>query len=434
MDPAPGTAAPEAAPARPSLDLHGAIASSGNGGTASPPGTQQPPPPPSPPAQPTQPRQNAPTPGPGQAPPPAAAGQPAPTPTQAAAQEWNLRQALAGMGFSGQYESDQAAWAAMQPRLNELSQLAQYGQYFLTNRGQFEQALAAHRAAQAGQQAPAAAPPAKAGWWQAPDYDPAWERVAEYDPATDSYKVPFGYDPAIGPKMKAWREFTREKLQTFLKDPVAMLKPGLEELVNGRVEQLLADRLRAYDEERFSHQYLGGAREWMFAQDPQTGGPQVTPQFDPRTGQYVQRPVMSPAGQSFARWLQYVASSGVGNSQTQAALAERLALADAFEQLLTAARANGGVVPGFAPAAPPNPAPPPGGGPPPGVDPNAWLKSQALGLGGASRLSGTGAQGPGTPPVGTNPDVPEQGQDRRVMRGRISSALRNAAINGAQPR
>lgn len=230
------------------------------------------------------------------------AGTPAPAQPQT---PQGVRDVLRTMGYdlSGQFQDDHSALAylAQQARVAQQSaQLAQYGQQYLQHADQFQAFL---RQQQAEQQRLAAQ---QQGWFKAPEFDPSWTQKIYRDQAGNLQVVP-GADPMLVSKYVAWTEHQRGWLDKISQDPIGAMRPGLEQLIDQRAQQLIEQRLGGFQEQNAARQFVQQNSSWLHARDQQG---QVV--IDPRT----QMPALSPAGQRFAAYVQEAEQLGL-NTQGQ---------------------------------------------------------------------------------------------------------------------
>lgn len=369
-----------------------------------------------------QPSQPQPTPQfqqPGQPGRPAAGPQPQPAGgQQQPAQPWTLRDQVRQLGLQlPDTADDQAAWHALAGQLQaqaarnqQLEQYARLGQRYLA-----EQMRPGQPQQQPGQPAPT--PPAAAPKWEVPEYSDQWERPLSY--GADGKPVYLAdLDPSVAMKAQNYVQWQRDTLQKFVRDPIGTLKPVLDDYVDQMVGERVKNHLARYDEWNFAKDYVGKNADWMYQRLPD--GRVVT---DPMTG----RPALSPAAQRFQEYAEFTGRAGVNDPRHQQYFAERLALAEAYERIIQQAQSQGIALPGLAtpaaPAAPQNqPAPPaPGNNQPANND---QLRRNAAALGGARRMSGSGAQGANPPP---SEYTQQRGANPRLsFGGRLSKALADA--------
>lgn len=263
--------------------------------------------------------QSAPAPSPPPPPPsPAPAASPSPSPVAgpgavegaqapAAQQAMGVREALAqyGLDLRQQFTDDHAALAhlalvAQQQQRN--AQLAQYGEQYVQHADQFQAWLKQQQAQQAQQQAQ------QQQWWKAPEYDPAWLQKLTRDPQTGELRVLPGNDPSILPKFLAWREHQQGFLERFSADPIAAIKPGIEQLVRSEAERLVREQLGGYQERTAAETWVQQNSTWLHARDGQ--GNVVR---DPQTG----APALSQLGQAFAGYVRKADQLGLHGVEAQ---------------------------------------------------------------------------------------------------------------------
>jgi hypothetical protein len=342
----------------------------------------------------------------------APAGQPAagqPTQSQQAA-EWTLRNQLSSLGFQGQYENDQAAWNALADRLRvqqqQNDQALRIAAYYQANRQQIEAALAAQRTAAAGTSAPAAQPAAGDNWWNAPEWKDEWGQFLQRDDK-GNVSVSFGADPSLPIKYQQWQAFQRDQFNKLMRDPMGTLKPGIENLVKPMIEAAIKSQIQGYDDRNFAQSYVQGAKDWMYAKD-QAGNPVR----DSLTGQ----PILSPAGQQFAGYVQMAERMGITDTRQQQMFAEKMVQNDALTRFYQQhnATAGGNQQQGGQQQVPLTP-----------EQQNEALKRQAT-RPGANRLPASGAQG-GAGPAPRNGE--QRSQDVRLSLGeRLNKRLREAGV------
>lgn len=382
-----------------------------------PPGQGQPrqpgtAPPPAPPGSP-QPGQGTPRQQPQPASPRPAAGAPGAQPQQ----DWTLRTQLQQLGWdTSSFQTDQAAWDAMAQRLavqqqerQRLETIAQYGQYYLANQQAIQAAIQAQQQSRApGQQGQ---PPAAKPLWSAPEWNKEWDKFIRFD-GDGNPVVPVGMDPSIATKYIERKTWERNTLDSLLTDPEKLLGPIVEKLAAAKAREISAQTTGSYADHQFAQQYVA-QQDWMWQRDQQ-GNVQRD---------YSGRPVLTRAAQIFQGYVQYLDSAGIKNVRQQQVMAQGLLERDVLQwqmQQLAAHQQRQ-----QQPAAGGNPAAQPGQQQP-GTG-NQQQKDAALGLNGARRISGAGAQGANPPP---NDALPKAQLGRQALSNRLAAAFRaNNIVN-----
>jgi hypothetical protein len=225
---------------------------------------------------------------------------------QAAAQAQTVRDVLATMGLqAGQFGSDQAALqylVAQAQQAQQLQQLVPYAQQYMQHAGQFQQWMAQQQLhVQQQQQAQ------QQKWWEAPEYDPSWAQKIVRDQAGNLTVLP-GNDPSIIQKYMKWAEHQTQFLNKFSQDPLGAIKPGIEQLIEQKAQQLFQQQYAQIQEQQTATTFLNQNSGWLHERDA-TGN--LVP--DPRTGQ----PMLSGMGRVFAQFVQEAEGLGLRDSYSQ---------------------------------------------------------------------------------------------------------------------
>lgn len=237
----------------------------------------------------------------------------------------SVRDALAGYGLDlrGQFQDDHSALQhliLLANRAQENNQLAQYGQEYLQNAEQFR--------AWQNQQAQAQQEQARKQkeWFKAPEFDPSWQHKLTRDPSTGELRVMPGNDPSILQKYHQWVEHQRNFMERFSRDPIEAIKPGLEGVVREMAEKIVQQQLGGFQEQTEAQRFVSQNRAWLHQQDQ--NGRVVTNE----AGQ----PLLSPLGQTFARYVNRAEQIGLRNVKEQQdyalALTQRDYLAAVMQQ------------------------------------------------------------------------------------------------------
>jgi hypothetical protein len=181
--------------------------------------------------------------------------------------------------------------------------LVQYGQQYVQHADQFNawrrQQEEAARQQQAAQQ--------KQGWgWTAPEWDPSWQQKILRD-QNGNLTVAQGQDPSIINKYLAWTDHQRGVLDRLAQDPLKVIQPGLEQLIDQRAQALFEQRFAATQEQSAARDFVRQNSSWLHQRD-QSGNVLI----DQRTG----REALSPAGQRFGQYVQQAEQLGL-NTQAQ---------------------------------------------------------------------------------------------------------------------
>ncbi len=242
----------------------------------------------------------------------AGAGSAAP-PVQQAAQAqaqaaMSVRDALKGYGLDlgGSFQDDHqvlAHMAQMYRLAQQNHQMAQYGQQYVQHADKFQAYLKSQQDAAQAQQAAQ-----QKSWWNPPEFDQSWTQKIVRDPQTGELRTIPGADPSLVQKYMGWVEHQRNFLDKLSQDPIAAIKPGLEQMIDQRAQQLMDQRFGNFQEQNQAKQFVQQNSQWLHQRDQQSG--QVV--IDPRT----QMPALSPAGQRFLGYVQQAEQMGL-NTQAQ---------------------------------------------------------------------------------------------------------------------
>jgi hypothetical protein len=149
-------------------------------------------------------------------------------------------------------------------------------------------------------------------WWKAPEFDERWwDQVYQDDQGRILAKP--GYPPDLPAKIEAYQQFQRQKIAEFMRDPVNLIKPGLERVLKPMIEEAINGKVGQFGQELEARDFVAQNASWIYQQGP--GGQQV----------------MSPAGQRFTQYVQFLANAGM-NPQQQQELALRLLRGDILAQ------------------------------------------------------------------------------------------------------
>lgn len=243
------------------------------------------------------------------------------------AQAFSLRQRLAASGYN--FDTDEAAFAAIQGVQAQQAAVHQENQALRQRLAQLGQAQPP---------APGAAPPAaKPSYWNKPDFDPALlDRVTK--DANGNLVPRDGMDFMAVQKVREYAAWLNQTQDKFWQDPIAVLKPGLEEVIQAQVQQHLQGYQAQVQQQQHLQAFKADAEKWAFQKDAQ--GRVVQDQ----TG----APVLSPTGQVYAHFVREAVGLGLTDIQSQDAYARRATESEILRQR-AAAQAP--------PPAPPPPAP-----------------------------------------------------------------------------
>lgn len=199
---------------------------------------------------------------------------------------------------------DGAALRHLVAQANQAQQSQQYAQRYLQNATQFEAFLTQ----QQQQQKPADKP----GWWAPPEYNPAWKGLVSKDPDTGEFKLAPGAPQEILPKVLAYEQYRRDFADRLTSDPVATLKPLIEEIAAKIGEGQIQQHLGSYQDKVYADNYVQQNSGWLHQRDAQ-GNTVVDP--------FSRQPLLSPAGQRFKGYVEQLQSSGITNLKQQEQLA-----------------------------------------------------------------------------------------------------------------
>lgn len=184
-----------------------------------------------------------------------------------------------------------------------------YGREYAQNREQFE----LWRRAQAEQLAKQQAPVDKKSWWTKPEFDPNWQNQVILD-NQGNYVPKQGYPTDIAAKMNAYVAHQRKVIQDFTIDPMAMLRPGVEEVAREIAQKMVDEKLAGFQTQQFIQSFEQQNANWLFQQ-----GPNGTA-YDPVTGQ----PQTTPVGREFYAITKSLRDKGVTNPRDQEEIARSI--------------------------------------------------------------------------------------------------------------
>lgn len=185
-----------------------------------------------------------------------------PSPAAAPPAQPSLRERL-GSDFT-RYADDEAALRAIQQQLSEsrnLQPFAQLGQQAMPQWGEFQRWQAEQKQAQQAAEAK------KAQWWTSPEWDPQWTNCVDVDPQTGEMRPKPGYAPDLPAKILAYRSFQREKIDSFMKNPVEMMRPGLEQMIQQEAQKLIKQEMGGYQQNQVAKQLIEQDSSWIFEHD-----------------------------------------------------------------------------------------------------------------------------------------------------------------------
>lgn len=220
-----------------------------------------------------------------------------------AQQALSVVQALSQMGVDLGVNDDHAALSRLAQAYQFAQQnhhLVQYGQQYVQHADKFnawlqQQAQQQQAAQQQTQQ-----------WWKAPEWDPSWEQKIMRD-ANGNLVVAHGQDPSIINKFMAWRDHQVNVMNRFAQNPLEVIRPGLEQLIDQRAQALLQQHQAAQQEVYSAKTFVDQNAQWLYQHNEQ--GQRL---YDQRTGQ----PALSPAGQRFGAYVKQAEAQGF-NTQAQ---------------------------------------------------------------------------------------------------------------------
>ena len=291
------------------------------------------------------------------APAPAAApsSQPAPSPgvvpspeTQAAQAAFNARaylgERLGNPAIAGQFKTDQEFLDQVAPILQQAAawrQQAELGQRYAQHAPQFEKWYAEQEEKRRNEAAAAAQQTQK--WWTSPEYDRSWEDGVTVNPQTGELVAKPGYDPTLPSKIQRFREFQRQKLNEFLQDPIATIKPGLEGVVAEIVGKAVQQQLGGYQSQQSAVKFVESNADWLYATDPVSKARLMDP--------VTRGPLLTPAGQRFRQHVIALEQAGVTDIAMQQHLAQKLTSADLLQMVYQQPTAGAPAAPAGVPPA-----------------------------------------------------------------------------------
>lgn len=180
-------------------------------------------------------------------------------------------------------------------RSRDLAQHAQYGQEYLRHYDQFQGYLRQQ------QEAEKAKKEQREGWWKAPEHDPGWTGKLYKDQQTGEIKVLPGNDPSILNKYNAWLGHQQQFLDKFSQDPISAIKPGIEQVARQVAQEIIQQQLGGYQDSQLAGNFVAQNSSWLHERD--------------QAGQSTGR--LSPAGQTFARYVREAEGKGLRTVQDQ---------------------------------------------------------------------------------------------------------------------
>lgn len=260
---------------------------------------------PSQPVQQTPPIQPTPQPTPSPQPTPGTLSPAAPVQTPFEARKY-FSEKLGNPAILEQYENDEQFASQLLDVVRQypnLHQQAQLAQRYAPHAAEFEAWRSEREAA-----AEAKKKTEGNAWWNPPAYDPSWEQAFD---AQGNLKP--GEDPSIPAKIRAFRDFQKNKLNDFFQDPMKALEPGLKGTLEPMIKSAIQESLRGYQETQQAHSYVTQNLNWLANKDSQ-GNP-----IRNQDGSWN----LSPAGQLFQSYVKFFAEKGVKDVEMQRMMAER---------------------------------------------------------------------------------------------------------------
>jgi hypothetical protein len=235
----------------------------------------------------------------------AGAGGSGASPAQTATQAWNLRNYIAEQSgnpaLANQWPDDQAAAAQLMQLARMVPQLRQRA----TEYDNFAPHMTEFQAWQAEKQkADAAKVAAEKNYWNAPPFEEAWLAGVEQDPNTGQLVAKPGFPRDLPGKIEAFRHFQRQKMDSFMKDPIKAIEGGLQETVGKIVKEAIAQQLGQYEGKQTAQSYVQSNLSWLVQHDANK-----MPMRDGMTGGYV----LTPAGQRFTQYVMQLEQAGMTN-------------------------------------------------------------------------------------------------------------------------
>lgn len=259
---------------------------------------------------------------PSQAAAPASSGQTQPTASgtaaasQAQAQATlrdQLAQALGSSFNAGQYQDDASALRAVADQIRQAQasqQFAQLGQQIMPQLGAFQ-----NWQKQQEQEA-AAKKAAESKWWNPPEYNPDWNNMVEQD-ANGNLVAKHGYPLDTPQKLNAWRQHQLATLNKLAQDPIATLRPGLEQLIKEVAGGLVQQNVGQITVQQHANDFVRQNTNWLYETDAQNN--QVM-----QNG----KPVMSVPGTIFQQHYKKLLDMGTPDGPHMYEMAKRLTYAD----------------------------------------------------------------------------------------------------------
>jgi hypothetical protein len=248
------------------------------------------------------------------------------TVTSTPAPEWRgVRDVLPEYGLANdQFEDDASALRYLAEQTRQHQQIQPYWNQVSQDWTAYQQWKAQQNQPQ---QPPQQAPEKKPYWEPLPELDQAWLQMVARDPGTGQIVVKPEYRGAVAPdlpqKVQAYLHAKQDREAKLLNDPVGAIWGGVEEKLNGILEQRerqLAEKMHADFQAR---QYIRDNATKLFQFDANG-----QPLADPTTGQ----PAYSPYGHAFAHFLNEATQLGIADHSAREQYARRLAQAHVSSQ------------------------------------------------------------------------------------------------------
>jgi hypothetical protein len=180
----------------------------------------------------------------------------------------------------------------------QLRPLAPYAYEYQQKAGQFNQWL---QQQQTAQQQPKQQGPWYSKWYNPPEWNPAWERLIKQN-EDGSLSPVQGAPPDIVAKYLAHSQYQSDQLRKFRDNPYEFIKEPVRHLAQQIAQEEVRRHLGQYQEVNSSKQFVEQNANWIFEMDP-NGQRKFQQVVDPRSGQYVNQPVLSPWGQRFQQYV-----------------------------------------------------------------------------------------------------------------------------------
>lgn len=144
--------------------------------------------------------------------------------------------------------------------------------------------------------------------WKPPEWNPAWQTMIRDDGNGNIVPAP-GAPPDVVAKYNAYRAFRAEQADRLLQNPYEYMQPAIKHWAEKIAQDIVQRELSQYRNQQDADRFVAEASPWLYVNE--NGQPKVEKVFNPQTGRYEARKVLSPWGELFGdkvaqrqRWYQ----------------------------------------------------------------------------------------------------------------------------------